>query len=115
MLKAWAGNPSFDRLARLSGVPRSTLADALSGRRSGLPALEVVRRLVAACGADAENVRRWEAAWLRVQQAVLDDRAGATSPIPAQAWPVPAAGWPVPAMLPADIADFVGRRRTWRG
>ena len=111
MLKAWAGNPSFDRLARLSGVPRSTLADALSGRRSGLPALEVVRRLVAACGADAENVRRWEAAWLRVQQAVLDDRAGATSPIPAQAWPVPAAGWPVPAMLPADIADFVGREK----
>jgi len=27
LLKIWAGNPSFDQLARRSGVPRSTLAD----------------------------------------------------------------------------------------
>ncbi|MDQ7908250.1 tetratricopeptide repeat protein [Phytohabitans sp. ZYX-F-186] len=102
MMKAWAGNPSFDRLARLSGVPRSTLADALSRRRSGLPALDVVRRLVAACGADAEGVRGWEAAWLRLQQAGTGDatdRAGTERARP----------WPVPALLPADAADFVGR------
>jgi tetratricopeptide (TPR) repeat protein len=99
MLKAWAGNPSFDRLARLSGVPRSTLADALSQRRSGLPALDVVRRLVVACGADAASVRRWEAAWLRVQQASVREP------------PVRSESWPVPALLPADVRDFVGREK----
>jgi hypothetical protein len=36
-LKVWAGNPSFNDLERRSGLPRSTLADALNPRRRQLP------------------------------------------------------------------------------
>ncbi|WP_213452410.1 hypothetical protein [Rhizomonospora bruguierae] len=103
-VKAWAGNPSFDRLARLSGVPRSTLADALSAHRSRLLALDVVRRFVAACGADAAAVQRWADACRRVQQADLGDPPGVASTVHAFARPVP-------ALLPADVADFVGREK----
>src|SRR5436190_1596200 len=48
LLKIWAGNPSFDQLARRSGVPRSTLADVVKRGRKQLPALDVVRAYVQA-------------------------------------------------------------------
>lgn len=102
LLKAWAGNPSFEHLARLSGVPRSTLADAMNTRRGRLPRLEVVGRLVAACGLDDEGTARWKAAWR-----LLSSEAEAESQAPPHA---EAAATPYPAMLPPDIADFSGRK-----
>jgi len=119
-VKLWAGNPSFDQLARRSGVPRSTLADAVSARRTRLPALDVVRRFVGACGVDADGRRRWETVWLRLRRAELphpaDPAVDACPPAEADASDGPApttvsAGETVtgPSLLPADLADFVGR------
>jgi hypothetical protein len=104
LLKMWAGNPSFERLARLSGVARSTLADALNERRLRLPALDVVRRFVRACGVDDEGVAGWEAAWRRLQNPPMPDESGSVPPV-AVYDPVR----PAPALLPADLSDFVGR------
>src|SRR5262245_55236504 len=67
LLKVWAGSPSYERLARTSGIPRSTLVDALGTRRERLPGLNVVRRFVLACGVDDEVLYRWEAAWRRLR------------------------------------------------
>ncbi|GAA3453429.1 helix-turn-helix domain-containing protein [Dactylosporangium matsuzakiense] len=59
-LRAAAGAPSYSTLARESGLPRSTLHDALRGHR--LPSREVTIGLVRACGADpAEWQDRWTA------------------------------------------------------
>lgn len=118
-LKVWAGNPSYEQLARRSGVPRSTLADALSPRRSRLPTLDLVRRFVAACGVDAEGRRRWEAVWLRLRCADLP-RPGpvdARPPVEERTVGAPGPGTRPPdepttagpSLLPAAVADFVGR------
>jgi tetratricopeptide (TPR) repeat protein len=103
LLKVWAGDPSFERLSRRSGVPRSTLADALSTRSARLPRLEVVGKFVRACGLDDEGVGRWERAWRLVgERATLESRS--------QAPFIAAAGIRVPPeLLPVDIADFSGR------
>jgi tetratricopeptide (TPR) repeat protein len=118
LLRVWAGNPSFERLSRLSGVPRSTLADALSGRRARPPRLDVLRRFVRACGLGDEGVAGWEAAW-RVLGAAGSARGtsadGAAGAAPAAApggeppVPQPGRGMAAPFMLPADLADFCGQ------
>jgi hypothetical protein len=63
LLRAWAGNPSYAELARLTGIPRSTLADALGHKRKWLPSLDLVVRLVRAFGCTPSEVERWSAAW----------------------------------------------------
>lgn len=92
LLKIWAGNPSYERLARLSGIPRSTLVDALSPRRARLPRVEVLRKFVAACGVGGESREKWEAAW-RLQHV----------------HPNPASPDSTSAQLPLAPAGFVGR------
>lgn len=66
-LKIYAGNPSLKELAKRSGVPRSTLADALNPDRSGVPRLAVVTGLVEACGVTPQEVLGWRQAWRAVQ------------------------------------------------
>lgn len=66
LLRIWAGNPSFPQLQKLSGVPRSTLSDAISPRRTTLPSLPVVRALVTACGESDVDAVRWVNAWRRI-------------------------------------------------
>ena len=83
---------SLRTLGRSSGIPRSTLSDALSGRRA--PRLDTVLAIVRACGADADPWRRRWAAMYR--QGRL---AAATA----------ARKLPVPAQLPRDNAGFTGR------
>lgn len=100
-VKIWAGDPSFERLARRAGVPRSTLADALNVNRSRPPALDVVRRFVRSCGADDRVVSAWEAAWRQL------DRPSRTASPATRPGGEPARSGP--ALLPADVADFVGR------
>jgi tetratricopeptide (TPR) repeat protein len=87
-LKVWAGDPSFKDLERRSGLPRSTLADALNPRRRQLPRLEVVRAFVAACG--VSDCGPWDEAWRRAH---LD-----SSPLAV-----------VPRELPPDVVGFAGR------
>lgn len=112
LLKVWAGNPSFERLSRLSGVPGSTLADALSGRRARPPRLDVVRRFAHACGLDEEGVASWEAAW-RVLAAVGPGEGTGAAFAAAIAVGSLAAGRTARIaaafQLPADVADFCGR------
>ncbi|GAB3427373.1 ATP-binding protein [Flindersiella endophytica] len=114
LLKAWAGNPSLDRLSKLTGQPRSTLFDALNAKRSGLPALDLVRRYVRACGWPDETASEWVAAWRRIagQAArvaptgddVAEDRSGTTAVAGAERTAAL-----VPRQLPAVARHFVGR------
>lgn len=92
-LKVWAGNPSLRQLEKLSGLARSTLADALSPRRKTAPAVEVLRGLLRAFGVPDDEVAPWLAAWRRVQ---------------AEPARVPVA---VPRQLPAVVPGFTGRAK----
>lgn len=61
-LRASVGAPSYARLARRSGVPRSTLHDGLRGER--LPSQETVTAVVRALGGDEEV---WAARWAQLR------------------------------------------------
>jgi flagellar motility protein MotE (MotC chaperone)/DNA-binding XRE family transcriptional regulator len=80
-------------LAELTGVPRSTLGNAESGRI--LPRTEVVYRVALACGVPAADIPDWTAARNRVAR-----RAGGTRP------PRPAAH-PPPGRVSAGEPDGV--------
>ncbi len=96
LLKVWAGDPSLRDLSRRTGLPRSTIADALHPVRARLPALDLVRALVRACGAE-RDLPRWERAW-RAVRAVGDGLTDlGMRPVA------------VPAELPPDVAAFTGR------
>lgn len=110
--KAWAGDPSLGRLQQLTGYPRSTLFDALNPRRAGLPALDLVRRLVGACGGTPDDVAAWTTAWRRIQtQDLVRDREPGTADASASQAPQPtrSAEQGVPRQLPAVVHRFVGR------
>jgi tetratricopeptide (TPR) repeat protein len=107
-LKVWAGNPSFQELARRSGLARSTLADALSPNRHGLPRLEVVTALVDACGVRGSEARAWARAWRAVQDD--EDRRRLGRRPQRSEREAPARTVAVPAQLPRILADFTGRR-----
>lgn len=68
-LKIHVGNPSLNELAKRSGIPRSTLADALNPGRSGVPRLTVVMAFVDACGVTHQEALAWRQAWQAVQTA----------------------------------------------
>jgi hypothetical protein len=98
-LKVWAADPSFAELQRRTGIPSSTLADALSPRRTRLPRLDVVRLLVRACGGGAEDVASWEFGWRRLQER----QEAAEAPEPPRA--------ARPHQLPRGLSHLVGRDR----
>lgn len=104
-LKIAAGNPSFHDLERFSGVPRSTLADALSHTRRAAPRWDVVAAFVQACGGSAE-LRWWRHAWAAVKQNA--DIAG--RPAVARRRAAGGAARIVPRQLPPTIEHFTGRR-----
>ncbi|MFB6931386.1 helix-turn-helix domain-containing protein [Streptomyces chartreusis] len=58
-LRLWAGSPSYTQMAALTGLGRSTLADALSCRRGLLPSRYVTSKLVLACMQYAWANRSW--------------------------------------------------------
>lgn len=58
-LRLWAGMPSYTQLARLAGLGRTTLCDALAPGRAGLPSRDVTSRLVLACMHHAHANRSW--------------------------------------------------------
>ena len=130
---------SLRDLAAASGVPRSSLANYLSGKTL-MPA-DVLDAVVLALGAG--DARGWATAW---EQATADYRRPATADGPASRPSAPPAAAdpvvmvaegsdspqasgsegdpeggpggsparPSPAQLPADLADFTGRRREVR-
>ncbi|MDG4823753.1 NB-ARC domain-containing protein [Asanoa sp. WMMD1127] len=98
-LKKWAGDPSFGELGRRTGVPRSTLADALSARRARLPRLEVIQVVVRACGGDAGDLARWESGWRRVQERVDAAAVAGREPL----------GTTLPRQLPRGPTALIGR------
>jgi tetratricopeptide (TPR) repeat protein/transcriptional regulator with XRE-family HTH domain len=87
---------SLRELVRLTGIPRSTLNDALAGRRA--PRLETVLAIVRACQADPDPWRRRWAQSSR-QQTAPSATAGSVS-----------ASVPTPAQLPHDISGFTSRK-----
>ncbi|TDD71582.1 hypothetical protein E1262_05380 [Jiangella aurantiaca] len=78
-LKLWAGDPSFRELQRRSGVPASTLSDALNRKLARLPRLDVIRAFVSACGVGLADQARWVATWraLRLEEAATTESASA--------------------------------------
>lgn len=97
-LRVSAGNPSLAVLSRRSGVPRSTLHDALSPKRSTLPPWDLVRRLMLACGCDGEQVRALGTAWKRL-----------AAPVPGAGVAATVASSQLPRQLPAPPRFFTGR------
>jgi tetratricopeptide (TPR) repeat protein len=97
-LKVWAGNPSLQRLCRLTGIPRSTLSDALNLKRAYLPSLDFVKRYTRACGCTGAEIASWVSAWRVIQTA---SKVGAQSQRGEHAV--------VPQQLPAAARHFVGR------
>jgi hypothetical protein len=63
-LRRAAGNPSFNDLAKVTGIPRSTLHDAVSGKR--LASLKVSLSLVSALHGDVDE---WRERWVDVDRA----------------------------------------------
>ncbi|MEV6236209.1 tetratricopeptide repeat protein [Lentzea sp. NPDC051838] len=96
VLKVWAGNPSLRTMEKLSGLARSTLADALSPRRKTVPALEVFRGLLRAFSVPDDEAAPWLTAWRRVQAE------------PARVQAV------VPRQLPAVVPGFTGRAKAFK-
>ncbi|MQA25744.1 MAG: tetratricopeptide repeat protein [Micromonosporaceae bacterium] len=106
LLKVWAGDPSYDELRRRTGLARSTLFDGLSLKRARLPSLDLVRRFVTACGCDADELVRWEAAWRRLRSPAASEDPRQQPRAPAH--PAEPHG-PAPRQLPAEAGGFVGR------
>jgi tetratricopeptide (TPR) repeat protein/transcriptional regulator with XRE-family HTH domain len=99
-LKVWAGNPSLRQMEKLSGLARSTLADALNPRRKTAPALEVYLGLLRAFGVREDEAGPWLAAWRRVQaEPAPRGQAGAAV---------------VPRQLPAVVPGFTGRAKAFK-
>jgi tetratricopeptide (TPR) repeat protein len=94
LLRVAAGNPSLGVLSRRTQIPRTTLHDALNVKRSTVPPLELVTRLVSACGCAPAEVAEWAKAW----RAVCQPNSAMTSPAHL-----------VPRQLPAPPRLFTGR------
>ena len=77
-LRMRAGNPSLGVLSRRTGIPRSTLFDALNPKRVTLPPWQTVSALVAALGASPPERERVAEAW---REAALP-RPGRLPPAP---------------------------------
>lgn len=76
---------SLRELVRSTGIPRSTLSDALAGRR--MPRLETVLAIARACGGDTDL---WRRRW-----AAMNTQAASV----------------VPAQLPRDVGGFTSREK----
>jgi hypothetical protein len=97
-LRIAAGNPSLAVLSRRTGIPRTTLHDALSLKRLTLPAWELVQRITRACECAQDEVARWGEAWRRAASRPDSARAVDHAAIPRQ--------------LPAAPRLFTGRDST---
>ena len=98
-----AAGLSLRELARSAGIPRSTLSDALAGRR--MPRLETVLAIARACEADPEA---WRRRWAATSKHSIRAPEAADEP---SATPAPASAPVVPAQLPRDIGDFASREQ----
>lgn len=109
-LRIWAGNPTFQTLARRTEVPRSTLADALDPGRRTLPRLEVVTAFTTACGLPHELVPQWQRVWRQIQQSAVAREPASGAADGAAASAGTAGSEQVGRnFLPGDVADFTGR------
>lgn len=99
-LRTQAGSPTLDQLSQRSGISKSVLSDAFSGRR--LPTENTVRRLVVALDGD---VTTWTA-----RRARLDPRRGSdtSEAIAGQAAPEPVPRLARPVSLGLLLAMCVG-------
>jgi hypothetical protein len=78
---AWAGDPSFRAMAARSGqrVAASTLCAALG--KDELPRQEVVLAVIAGCGGQEEDVRRYATAWRRIRSGNFTEEAQGGTPL----------------------------------
>ncbi|MBF9130913.1 AAA family ATPase [Plantactinospora sp. S1510] len=101
-LRICAGDPSLTKLHRLTGLPRTTLHDALALDRATLPSLDLIERFVRACGCDGTELELWRATWRRLkhQLSTLKSQGTGRSSARIHAAPMPAAGMRPPVALP---------------
>ena len=97
---------SLRELVRSTGIPRSTLSDALAGRR--MPRLETVLAIARACEADRDLWRRRWAAMSKQQKPVLVITAADDEAVPASGASRDASTIE-PAQLPRDVLGFASR------
>lgn len=113
-LRASVGAPSYARLARRSGIPRSTLHDGLRGER--LASRETVVAVVGALGGDVET---WSDRWarLRLEAEVHPDRSVTRHAAVEAGAPVEPASEPEPESdpPPESATALVRVRRSRRG
>ncbi|WP_117210733.1 ATP-binding protein [Allorhizocola rhizosphaerae] len=93
-LRIAAGNPSLAVLSRRTGIPRTTLHDALSLKRITLPAWELVQKITRACDCAHDEVAQWGEAWRRAASPPAPPRLDRVAP---------------PQQLPAAPRLFTGR------
>jgi transcriptional regulator with XRE-family HTH domain len=98
---------SLRELARSTGIPRSTLSDALAGRR--MPRLETVLAIARACGADPDPWRRWWAAMNKQQKPVPSRVAAADFAAAPGSAGAREAAHVAPPQLPRDVGGFASR------
>lgn len=90
---------SIDDLHRkLADIPRSTLANYLSGRH--FPPADLLDRIVIVLGASSVEQRAWSEAWFAASEQRIGDRwsFGRTAPVA------------TPRELPVAVRGFIGRR-----
>lgn len=111
-LRATVGDPSFRRMAGLSGrISHTTLHEAAAGTR--FPSWETTREFVRACQADEAEWRlRWEGAQRTVGPDTLD--ATITAVTTSQLVPVASRALAVATPQPASHLISGARRRWWR-
>ena len=75
-VKIWAGDPPVRELARIIGLPPSTMGDFLRPRTGGrLPAVETICKFLEACGVHDQGViDEWVYAWRRLRYAETGKR-----------------------------------------
>jgi hypothetical protein len=112
-LRASAGAPSYERLAKSAGLARSTLHDGLRGNR--LPSLEVTLGVVRACGGSEQQWReRWTTLRQRLDVPRPDGVGGRDDSLPA-AEPAPEQGSAAEPAPEQGVASGRARRRPRRG
>jgi transcriptional regulator with XRE-family HTH domain len=75
LLRIRAGNPSLATLAKRTRLPKSTLHDGLHLKRTRLPSLDLVRRVVSAIGQGPADTGPWLRAWRQLAAQRLNEDA----------------------------------------
>ncbi|WP_441247430.1 helix-turn-helix domain-containing protein [Kitasatospora sp. McL0602] len=100
---------SLRELQRSSGLPRSTIANMLDGKRASLPQWDRVLVLLRACGVSESDLPEWKAAWARILlDPVPEEPCGAGSTAEEEGTQVPQVSFEAAELTGDQEPDPVG-------